>query len=93
MGGTLTFIAADIGGGENIAWLPVAFSLAIAATCPFVGYVEDVVGRREIILGGAILLCVGSAIVGSSKGLGQAIAGAAIGGIGSGIGEITAIAG
>ncbi|KAH8706051.1 putative major facilitator superfamily transporter [Talaromyces proteolyticus] len=93
IGGTLNFIAADIGGGEKISWLPVAFSLAIAATCPFVGYVEDVVGRREIALGGSILLCVGSAVIGSSRTLGQAIAGAAIGGIGSGVGEITALAG
>lgn len=86
-------MVADIGGGEKIAWLPVAFSLTVAATCPFVGYAQDVVGRREIALVGSILLCVGSAILGSSKTLGQAIAGAAIGGAGSGIGEITALAG
>jgi hypothetical protein len=55
--------------------------------------VEDVVGRRDIALGGSILLCVGAAVIGSSKTLGQAIAGAAISGIGSGIGELTALAG
>lgn len=55
--------------------------------------VQDLVGRREIAIGGYFLLCVGSAIIGSSKTLGQAITGATIAGVGGGIGELTALAG
>jgi hypothetical protein len=67
--------------------------LALASTSPFVGNVQYLVGRREIALGGYFLLCIGSALIGSSKTLGQAITGAAIGGVGGGIGELTALAG
>jgi MFS family permease len=73
--------------------LPVAYSLALATTCPFVGYVQDLVGRRHIALGGCFLLCVGTAIIGSATTLGQAIVGAAIAGFGGGVGELTALAG
>jgi hypothetical protein len=58
-----------------------------------VGNVQDLVGRREIALGGYFLLCVGSALIGSSKTLGQAITGAAIGGVGGGIRKFTALTG
>jgi hypothetical protein len=55
--------------------------------------VQDLVGRREIALGGCFLLCVGTALIGSTTTLGQAITGAAIAGVGCGVGELTALAG
>ena len=36
-GGTLSYIAADLGNAGAIGWLPVANTLAIASVCPFVG--------------------------------------------------------
>jgi MFS family permease len=39
----------------------------LASTSPYVGNVQDLVGRREVALGGYFLLCVGSALIGSSK--------------------------
>jgi MFS family permease len=82
-----------LGEEKKITWLPVAYSLAIAATCPFVGYVQDLIGRREIALGGCFLLCVGIALMGCTKTMSQAITGAAIAGVGCGVAELTALAG
>lgn len=37
----------------------VANTLAIAAVCPFVGYLQDLFGKRYIALFGALCLCIG----------------------------------
>jgi MFS family permease len=70
-------------------WLPTANTLAIAAVAPFVGYLQDLFGKRYIALFGAVLLCVGCAVVGSAHSFGQALVGMALSGAGAGIGELT----
>ncbi|KAK1043777.1 hypothetical protein LTR74_018395 [Friedmanniomyces endolithicus] len=93
VGGTLSFIAAEIGGTIIEAWLPISYSLVLAAVAPFCGYLQDLFGRRLITLTGGIVLCVGIVIVGTARSPGAAIAGMAIAGGGAAIGELTALAG
>jgi len=71
----------------------VANTLAVGATCPFLGYLQDLMGRRYITLMGCLLLIVGVALVGSTQTFGQAVTGMAFAGAGAGIGELTALAG
>jgi MFS family permease len=84
---SLSFITADIGGADKAAWLPVANTLTLGATAPFVGYTQDLVGRRYIALLGCLLLVAGVVIFGTAHEFGQAVAGMAISGMGAGIGE------
>jgi MFS family permease len=92
-GATLTFIAKDIGAADAIGWLPVANTLTIASVCPFVGYLQDLFGKRYIALLGGLCLCVGCIILGTAHTLGQALTGMALSGAGAGIGELTGLAG
>lgn len=89
----LTTIAASIDAPAASGWLPVANTLAISAISPFVGYLQDLFGKRYIALFGALLLCVGCAVLGSAHSLGQAVAGMALAGAGAGVGELTGLAG
>lgn len=93
MGGSLSYVIEDIGGSGLESWLPVANTLAIGATAPFVGYMQDLVGRRYIALLGCILLIVGAVLVGTAHEIYRAIGGMALAGVGAGIGELTALAG
>lgn len=92
-GGTLSFIAADIGAADAVGWLPVANTLSIASVCPFVGYLQDLFGKRYIAILGATCLCVGCVVLGTAHTLGQALVGMALSGAGAGIGELTGLAG
>ncbi|KAH6632971.1 major facilitator superfamily domain-containing protein [Boeremia exigua] len=92
-GGSLSFIAADLGITRGIVWLPTANILAIAATCPYAGYLQDLFGKRYIALFGAFCICLGCALVGSTQTFGQAIVGMALSGVGAAIGELTGLAG
>ncbi|QDS78157.1 hypothetical protein FKW77_005044 [Venturia effusa] len=92
-GGSLSFIVEDLATTSGTGWLPTANTLAIAAVCPFVGYLQDMFGKRYMALFGALLLCVGCAVVGSAHHFGQGVAGMAIAGAGAGIGELTGLAG
>jgi MFS family permease len=93
VGGSLTFIVKDLGTTVGTGWLPTANTLAIAAVAPFVGYLQDLFGKRYIALFGAMLLCLGCVVVGTAHHFGQAVAGMAIAGAGAGIGELTGLAG
>lgn len=70
-----------------------ANTLGVAAICPFVGYITDLLGRRSLSLLGSVLLIAASAILATSHSLGQSVAAQAIGGIGAGICELVALAG
>ena len=92
-GGSLTYIAIDIGNAQAIGWIPVANTLAIASVCPFVGYLQDLFGKRYIAIFGALCLCIGCAVMGTAHTFGQALVGQAFAGAGAGIGELTGLAG
>ncbi|KAK3717409.1 hypothetical protein LTR37_005798 [Vermiconidia calcicola] len=92
-GASLSYIAGDIGGATAIGWLPVANTLAIASVCPFVGYLQDLFGKRYIALLGGGCLIIGCAVMGTSHSLAQGLVGQAFAGAGAGIGELTGLAG
>jgi hypothetical protein len=90
-GGSLTFIVKDLNTKVGTGWLPTSNTLAIAAIAPFVGYLQDLFGKRYIALFGALLLCLGCIILGTAHSFGQAVSGMAIAGTGAGIGELTGV--
>ena len=92
-GGSLSFIGEDLGITRGIVWLPTANILAIAATCPYAGYLQDLFGKRYIALFGSFSICLGCALVGSAQGFAQAVVGMALSGVGAAIGELTGLAG
>ncbi|KAF2130586.1 MFS general substrate transporter [Dothidotthia symphoricarpi CBS 119687] len=92
-GGSIGFIVADLGLTSGSGWLPTANILAIAATCPFAGYLQDLFGKRSIALFGSLCICVGCALVGTGHNFAQLLAGMAISGVGAAIGELTGLAG
>lgn len=93
VGGSLSYIEAALGAEGKAGWLTVSNTLAITAVAPFTGYLQDLVGRREITLFGSVIICVGIALVASAQMFGQAVSGMAIAGAGAGICELTALAG
>ncbi len=93
VGGSLSFIAADIGGAEASAWLAVSYALALSAVAPFCGYLQDLVGRRNITLGGGVSLMMGCIVLATAHTFGQGVVGMSFAGAGAAIGELTALAG
>ncbi|OCT47870.1 putative major facilitator superfamily transporter [Cladophialophora carrionii] len=93
VGGSLTFIAADIGGSEASAWLSVSYALALSAVAPFCGYLQDLVGRRNITLGGGVALMMGCIVLATARSFGAGVVGMSFAGAGAAIGELTALAG
>ena len=91
-GGTLSYIGVSI--NSNFSnWLLTANTLAVTAICPFVGYITDLLGRRYVAIFGSLCLIVGSVVQATAKTLGSSVTAQAIGGIGAGICELTALAG
>lgn len=63
----------------------MAYALALAAVAPFCGYLQDLIGRRNITLLGGLVLCVGIIVMGTARhfrdgliGMGLSGAGAAV---------------
>ncbi|OCT44607.1 putative major facilitator superfamily transporter [Cladophialophora carrionii] len=92
VGGSLTYVASDLGSAST-GWLPVSNSLALAAVCPFCGYLQDMFGKRNISILGSILILVGTIVTATAHSFAQAVAGMTIAGAGASIGELTALAG
>lgn len=93
VGGSLTYIVKDIGSAEKSSWLPIANTLTIAVVAPFVGYLQDLFGRRYISLAGGVTILVGVILVGTTHTFGQAVVGMSLAGAGAAVGELTALAG
>ncbi|KIW63894.1 hypothetical protein PV04_08862 [Phialophora macrospora] len=92
VGGSLTYIASDLGSAST-GWLPVSNSLALAAVCPFCGYLQDMFGKRNISILGSILILVGTIVTATAHSFAQGVSGMTIAGAGASIGELTALAG
>ncbi|KIW09922.1 hypothetical protein PV08_11698 [Exophiala spinifera] len=93
VGGCLAFIQTDLHAEKNGSWLPVANTLAITAVAPFTGYLQDLLGRRNITLVGSIIIMVGICLIGGAQNFPMGVAGMALSGAGAGICELTALAG
>jgi len=92
-GGSLGFIEEDLGLARGSAWLPTANILAIAAACPYAGYLQDLFGKRYIALFGSACICIGCLLMALTNGFAMALAGMALSGVGAAIGELTGLAG
>lgn len=58
-GGVPPYIYRDIGGADRWIWFVLANLLALAAVCPFVGSLSDLMGRRYVAVMGASLIILG----------------------------------
>ena len=65
----------------------------MAAIAPFVGYITDLLGRRWVAMAGTLFLLISSIVIATAHNLAGATAGMAVGGLGAGICELTALAG
>jgi len=59
VGGIPPYIYADLGGTDRWVWFILANLLALAAVCPFVGALSDLLGRRYVAIGGASFIVLG----------------------------------
>ena len=67
LGGVPPYIYGDIGGVDRWIWFVLAYLLALAAICPFVGSISDLIGRRWVSLGGSGLLVIAMIICGCAR--------------------------
>ncbi|KAK0633593.1 major facilitator superfamily domain-containing protein [Immersiella caudata] len=91
--GAPAYIYKDIGGVEYWVWFVAAHLLATAAISPFVGAISDFIGRRYVALAGSLCIMVGQVICGFAHNMDTFIGGMAMTGIGTGVNELTVIAG
>jgi hypothetical protein len=61
-GGIPPYIYGDIGGLDRWTWFIIANLLALAAVCPFVGSISDLIGRRYVALLGGTFLIIGNIV-------------------------------
>ncbi|OAL29919.1 hypothetical protein AYO22_01825 [Fonsecaea multimorphosa] len=93
VGAVLSYVAADIGGVKASSWLSVAYALPLAAVAPFCGYLQDLLGRRNITLAGGVAIMMGCVIVATAHHFREGIVGMGFAGAGAAIGELSALAG
>ncbi|RYN26926.1 hypothetical protein AA0113_g7413 [Alternaria arborescens] len=91
-GGVPPYIYADLGGADRWIWFVLANLLSLAAICPFVGSISDIVGRRWVAMIGASFLILGMIICSTAHTMNTFIAGMVFSGVGAGINELTALA-
>jgi MFS family permease len=93
VGGSLSFIQVDPGAATTGSWLPVSYTLVIAAVAPFTGYLQDLLGRRGITLIGSVVIMIGIALMGSAHSFSVGVVGMTLAGAGAAVCELTALAG
>lgn len=91
--GAPAYIYKDLHGIENWVWFVTAHLLATAAISPFVGAISDLIGRRYVALVGSLLIMVGQVICGFAHTMDVFIGGMVVTGVGTGINELTVVAG
>jgi MFS family permease len=61
-GGIPPYIYSEIGGVDRWIWFILAYLIALAGVCPFVGSLSDLLGRRYVALIGSMLIIVGTIV-------------------------------
>ncbi|WP_342564126.1 MDR family MFS transporter [Paenibacillus sp. FSL R7-0345] len=77
-------IVGDFQGIQWLSWIFTAYLLTMAVTTPIFGKLSDLIGRKPVFLGGAVVFLLGSLLCGISQSMGQLILFRAIQGIGAG---------
>ncbi|WOX07425.1 MDR family MFS transporter [Streptomyces sp. N50] len=80
----LPTVVGELHGVTHMAWVTTAYILAATVVMPVYGRLGDLLGRRNLYLGGIILFLAGSAIAGSAQDMAMLIIGRAIQGLGGG---------
>ncbi|KAK0302105.1 hypothetical protein LTR01_008960 [Friedmanniomyces endolithicus] len=91
-GGIPPYIYADLGGTDRWIWFVLANLLSLAAVCPFVGSLSDLMGRRYVAILGAAFVVLGMIICSTAHTMNIFISGMVFAGVGAGINELTALA-
>ncbi|MCJ1363734.1 hypothetical protein MMC16_002843 [Acarospora aff. strigata] len=91
-GGIPPYIYRDIGGLDRWVWFVLANLLALAAVCPFVGSLSDLLGRRYVAIIGAAFIVIGMIVCSTAQTMNIFICGMTLAGVGAGINELTALA-
>ncbi|KAH7409354.1 fungal trichothecene efflux pump [Cadophora sp. MPI-SDFR-AT-0126] len=91
-GGVPPYIYGDLGGVDRWVWFVLANLLALAAICPFVGALSDLIGRRWVAIAGGMFIVIGMIVCSTAHSMNIFIAGMALAGVGAGINELTALA-
>lgn len=77
-----THIATVLGQPSQAVWFISVYNIAITSTFMVSGSNSDLFGRRYFIIGGNVLMVVGTIVIGSAQNLSAVIAGMALSGIG-----------
>lgn len=77
-------IVGDFQGIKWLSWIFTAYLLAMAVTTPIFGKLSDLIGRKPVFIGGAVVFLAGSLLCGVSQSMEQLILFRGIQGIGAG---------
>ncbi|MGW3173395.1 MFS transporter [Streptomyces sp. NPDC001153] len=69
--------------GSQLTWISDAFLLPVAVLELSFGVLGDLFGRKQLLVGGAALLCAGEVVAASSSGIHQLWVGQALAGLGA----------
>lgn len=72
-GSILTLIYKDIGGVDRYSWFMIAYLIANAALCPFVGALSDIFGKQRVAILGQASLVIGAIVVSTASTMNVAI--------------------
>ncbi|MFD3931917.1 MDR family MFS transporter [Streptomyces sp. NPDC058614] len=80
----LPTIVGELHGVNHMAWVTTAYTLAATIVMPIYGRFGDLLGRRNLYLGGIVIFLAGSVIAASAQDMTMLIIGRAIQGLGGG---------
>ncbi|MET7480655.1 MDR family MFS transporter [Streptomyces sp. NPDC005648] len=80
----LPTIVGELRGVKHMGWVTTAYILAATVAMPVYGRIGDLVGRKELFLGGISAFLLGSVIAGAARDMNVLIVGRGIQGLGGG---------
>ncbi|MFF4259344.1 MDR family MFS transporter [Streptomyces sp. NPDC001663] len=80
----LPTVVGELHGVTHMAWVTTAYILAATVVMPIYGRLGDLLGRKNLYLGGIVIFLAGSAIAGSAQDMPMLIIGRAVQGLGGG---------